>query len=317
MLDRNTLYNRKASLIIRQGDKGLDLSSMHFKFQTVQEDAESPANCSIRVFNLKQETVAAIRGEYSRVVVQAGYEGNYGIVFDGTIKQYRIGREPDGVNTYLDILASDGDIAYNWATCRRVLAPGSTPMQRLREATAPLEKYGVKLGTVVEGSLGTGGILPRGKVLFGMAKAITRSQVRNMGATWSIQDGKIKVIALEGYLPGEAVVLTSKTGLIGRAEQTEEGIRVRCLMNPKLVVGGTVKIDNASINQIVQQDPDVAPLRYNHPYSGLQQLADISADGLYRIYVAEYVGDTRGPDWYVDLICLTIHPTTRKVTAYG
>lgn len=317
MVDRNTLYGRKASLVVRQGDKGLDLSAMHFKFQTVQEDAESPANCAIRVFNLKQETVAAIRGEYSRVVVQAGYDGNYGLVFDGTIKQYRIGREPDGVNTYLDILASDGDLAYNWATCRRVLAPGSTPMQRLREATAPLEGLGVKLGTVVEGSMGTGGILPRGKVLFGMAKTMIRSQVQNMGATWSIQDGKIKVIALEGYLPGEAVVLTSGTGLIGRVEQTEEGMKVRCLMNPKLVVGGTVKIDNASINQTLQQNPDAAPLRYNHPYTGLQQLADISADGLYRIYVAEYVGDTRGPDWYVDLTCLTIHPTTRKVTAYG
>jgi len=104
------LFGRKASMLLVQGDKALDLSDMHFRFKTVQEDAEAPGNCEIRVWNLSEATIKTIRGEYTKVILQAGYdEAPFGVIFTGTIKQYRIGREPDAVNNYLDILAADGD----------------------------------------------------------------------------------------------------------------------------------------------------------------------------------------------------------------
>ncbi len=309
------LYMRKATLLLVQGDKALDLSEMHFRFKTVQEDAESPGNCEIRIWNLSEKTIKAIRGEYSRVVLQAGYEeAPFGVIFDGTIKQYRIGREPDGVNTYLDILAADGDEAYNFAYCSRTLARGSSPGDRIAAAVAAMSSKGVTGGDVLIPS--TGGILPRGKVLFGMAKAIIRSEVQTLQSSWSIQNGRVQVIPLSGYLPGEAVVLNSLSGLIGRPEQTIDGVRARCLINPRIRIGGLIKIDNKSINQIVQANPDAAPLAYNQ-YAGLQQLATVTEDGIYRVYVAEHQGDTRGQEWYTDLICLTVDPVTQKVKAYG
>jgi hypothetical protein len=50
-------------------------------------------------------------------------------------------------------------------------------------------------------------------------------------------------------MPGEAVVLTSGTGLLGRPEQTEDSIEIVSLLNPLLKIGSRVQIDNASINQ--------------------------------------------------------------------
>lgn len=291
------------------GGKGLDLSALRFTFHTSQQDVESPNNCTIRVYNLSDETVQQIRGEYSQVTLQAGYDEGYGVIFSGTVKQFKIGRE-NATTTYLDLLAADGDIAYNFAVVSKTLAASSTSSQRIREAIGALAVHGVSSGYLAGG---TGGILPRGKVLFGMARAILRSEVQNMGASWNINNGKVNVVPLDGYLPGQAVELSSHTGLIGLPEQTNEGIKLRSLLNPRIVVGGLVKVDNKSINQTLQANPASAPVPYNQ-YASLQLLAKTTTDGLYRVFVAEHNGDTRGSAWYTDIICLAIDSATKKVT---
>lgn len=100
-------YKRKASLLLVDDDEVLDLSNLRFRFQVKAMDVESPNNAAIRVYNLSRDTLVKIRGEFSRVILQAGYDNNFGVIFDGTIKQFRIGREGT-TDTYLDILAADG-----------------------------------------------------------------------------------------------------------------------------------------------------------------------------------------------------------------
>lgn len=301
------------SAYVAGADQALELSDMHVKFETKQEDEESPNNCSIRIENLAADTVTKIQEEYDRVVLQAGYWGApFGVIFQGEVKQFRKGRT-DAKTTYLDVLAADGDMAYNYALLNRTLAAGSDARQRVQAVVAAMQPYGVQPGQVQVPN--TGGVLPRGKVLFGLAKAAMRQIVRAQGATWSIQNGKVNVTPLDGYASDEAVVLTSQTGLIGRPEQTENGVYARCLINPRIQVGGLVMIDNKSINRTEQQKSVAiqgAQLAYNR-YAGVQMLADVAADGLYRVYVAEMKGDTRGQDWYMDLVLLAVNPVTGKV----
>lgn len=328
----NELYLRKASLLLLPGPlrgnnpsafqpgdgEPLDLSEMRFTFQTKQEDEESPNNASIRVYNLAPELVARIKGEYGRVVLQAGYEDAYfGVIFDGTVKQWREGREANKVDTYLDILAADGDLAYNYALVNTALSRESTRKQRLMAAIAPMLPLGATPGKLVVPE--TGGVLPRGRVLFGLARGAVRGQSLNFGATWNISNGQINVVPLAGYMPGKAVVLNSMTGLIGRPEQTQDGVKARSLINPRISAGTLVEINNQSINQISQQKDHAIPgaqLPYDK-WAGIQQLATISADGLYRVYVAEFNGDTRGSAWYMDLILLAVDPVTREVKGNG
>lgn len=311
----NGQYGRKVSLLLVEGEKALDLSDFHIRFETAQQDEESPNNCTIRVYNLSETTIKKVREEYSRVVLQAGYmNAPFGVIFDGTIKQFRIGRE-NNITTYLDILAADGDEAYNWAVVRQSLAAGSSHSDRVNAIIKEMTPKGVTAGKIIYPD--TGGVLPRGKVLFGYAKGAMRQVVRTMGSTWSIQNGKVNIIPLDSYLPGEAVVLTSATGLIGRPEQTQDGIKARCLLNPKIIVGGTVKIDNKSINQTVNRDANAPPGPAYNQYAGVQMLASVTADGLYRVYVAEHVGNNRGLEWYTNIICLTVNPVTQKVKPYG
>ena len=180
-----------------------------------------------------------------------------------------------------------------------------------------MTEYGVSEGYVDERGL-LGGVIPnpRGKVLWGLPRAHLRASCLSTGSSWTINKGKVDVLPLSGYKPGEAVVLTSQTGLIGRPEQTNDGIRARCLLNPRIDVGALVQIDNRSINLTLNQSPSQAPVPFNQ-WTGIQNLASVTADGIYRVYVAEHKGDTRGQEWYTDLTCLAVNPSTDRVAEYG
>lgn len=289
---------RACSLIVGpDSGEGLDLSALRIVFQTKKGDLETPNSAEISVYNLSDDTAARIRREFTQVCLSAGYEGNAGLIFRGNIRQVRVWRE-NGVDTILSILAADGDRAYNFATVNTTLAAGSRPADRVRVCQGSMQSKGAGAGYTPD--LG-GQPLPRGKVMYGMARQYMRDEARDTGTDWSIQDGKVQMVSRKGYLPGEAVVLTHETGLVGSPEQTQDGISVRALLNPCLRVGGRIKINNMSIRTMQ------SPLKM----AAGQQAARLDADGYYRIIKVEFRGDTRGNDWYADMVCIGIDDTAR------
>lgn len=292
-------YKRFCSLIVSGGDgEGLDLSELRIEFKVRQWDIQTPNSADIRIWNLKPETSKRVEKEFTRVTLQAGYEGaDAGIIFDGTIVQIRRGRA-NATDTFLDIMAADGDAAYNFAVVNASLAAGSKPEDRLKAITAAMEKYEVTQGATPEDGLGDA-TLPRGKVMFGMAQDHMRDLAASTLTTWSIQNGKVNVVKKDGYLPDEAVVLNSQTGLIGLPEQTQDGINARCLLNPKLKVSGRVQINNASVQRAA------ASLQY----TAINYFPSVAEDGFYRIVVIDHEGDTRGDAWYSDIVCVAIDET--------
>jgi hypothetical protein len=304
-------YLRKIGLVVtkpaQQGAtpstalNGIDLSELRITFKTTQSDVQTPNTALIRVYNLSDQTANQIQREFTGVKLQAGYQnGAFGIIFDGTIKQVRRGRE-NQVDTYLDIYAADGDIPYNQTTVNISLAAGATEQDKLDAVTKAM---GLPKGYVLD--------LPpaksaRGQVLYGMGHAHLSQIAEAAGARWSIQNGKLQMIPTTGYLPGTAVVLNSNTGMIGLPEQTEGGIEVKCLLNPNIKIAGLLQINNASIQQsllggkILRQ-----PGRTNT--TGF--LPTLSNDGLYMVLVCEHEGDMRGQPWDSKLTCLGVDRTS-------
>ena len=113
----------------------------------------------------------------------------------------------------------------------------------------------------------------------------------------------LQVVPLSGVLPGEAIVLNSSTGLIGRPEQTDTGVKFRCLLNPLMVVGGSLQIDQkdiaeAQIEDSKDKDKEPAPA--------------LASDGFYRILSLELNGDNRANDWYCEGVCLDIDTSVEE-----
>jgi hypothetical protein len=263
-------YNRKFNLLLstRSGDT-LDVGSLKVIFKIKKTDAQTPNTAEVRVYNLNETTSRRIRSEFSKITIQAGYESNYGVIFLGNIKQVTYGRD-NGVDSFVDISAGDGDEAYNYAIISTTISSGAKQSDQVAASAKSMSGNGIGTGFV--DNMG-GQSLPRGKVMYGMARDYLRQSTQSTDATWSIQDGRLQIVKRSGILPSQAVVLNSKSGLIGTPEQTGNGLKARCLLNPLLKIGGRVMLDG---------------------------------DGVYRLLAVEHLGDSLGNDWYSDITCLSV-----------
>lgn len=296
-------YIRKCSLILgdREGN-GLELSGLHVKFTVYKSDTQSPAYADIRVYNVSSETAESLQKEYTHVFLQAGYEGNFGLIFSGAVRQYRKGRE-NATDTYFDILAQDGDEGYNFAVTNTTLAAGWKQQDLHERVMQAFDPFGIKTGYVPEFG---GPPMPRGKVCYGMARDYMRTLADSAGTSWHIADGMLNMIPVASTLPGEAEVITAKTGMIGLPQQTINGITVKCLLNPKIRYGGKIKLDNASIQAA----------QFSVAYAAINYFPSLDADGVYKVYAVTMTGDTRGDAWYSDLICAAVDGTAPLTGPY-
>lgn len=319
-------FGRAASLLLVNGTEALDLSNLRFRFRVEAADIETPNTARIRVYNPSPERVKQATFEFNNVILQAGYGTNPGQIFKGTIKQFRYGKETN-VDTFLDIFAADGDLAYNFGLVSASTPANSTSQQRINQLLAALQNGENQVAQVV-GQNPTqlqldpnvakilsnyGGILPRGKVQFGLARSYLRDLANSAGARWSIQNGVLTLVPLDSYLPGEAIAVNTMTGMIGIPEATDQGVTVRMLLNPAIRVGHLIQLNNADITttQIKQQ--------FFPGYKDFNLIAtvDTSTDAYYRVVVVEHEGDTRDQPWYTDVICLLVNPDVQSVAAYG
>lgn len=304
------LYLRKVSITVADASgNALDVSNLRCKFIVKQHTLQNPNTCDLRIYNLSASTLNRIKvgGEFTRVRMTAGYDGQYGLIFDGSIVQTKNGRESK-VDTFLDVIAADGDQAYNFATVNGTLAAGHTAEDHLKMVIDSMRPHGVTAGYLPPL---TSPPSPRGRVVYGMCRDELQRIATNNQCTWSIQNGAVTMLGNKAVLPGAAIVLTSKTGMLGLPIQTTEGILIRCLLNPNLLVGGAVKIDNKSVQQA----------RIDTSLTGGPQnafLPSIKNDGFYRMVVVEHSGDTRGTNFYSELVCIGIDaPTTPALVSKG
>lgn len=301
MATSQVLFGRSAQLFLLNDRNVYDISQMRFRFRINASDVETPNTAEIRVYNLSKGSKQLAISEYSSVVLNAGYGQNPQQIFKGTIKQFRSGKESN-VDDFLDILAADGDLPYNFGIINKSLGAGSTPDQQFK---ALADAAQLPVDGRVAGFLGTGGILPRGKVMFGLAREYFRDIAKTNQARWSIQNGVATLVPLDSYLPGTIVKINSMTGMVGVPEATEQGISVQMLLNSQLQVGCLLQINNADITQTTIKQQSFPS------FTDLNLVAGVSKDddGLYRVIVIEHSGDTRDNEWYSDVICLLVDKT--------
>lgn len=317
MLTDSDQFGRACTLVVYGlTEEGLDLSELRIKFSIKQTTSMTPNTADIRVYNVSHETALLIKNTYAptfsagfigknrgRVILQAGYVGNFGVIFQGNIKQVIIGRE-NATDTYIDIIAGDGDRAYNFAVVNKTLAAGSIQMNQVLAALEPMSKKGVDLGHVQLNSFSR---LPRAKVMYGNATNYLRNVGQATNQDWSIQNEKVTFIPLNSYLPDQAVVLSSDTGMIGTPQQTNEGINVKCLINPLLKIGSRIKLNNDNILNL--------KIDLNATATSVKVPSALTQDGVYYILVIEHIGDTRGVEWYSNLVTLSVAPTTNPLNS--
>lgn len=301
---------RKCSLVVSDNTgKAIELSSLRVNFNVRHAIIETPNTLVARVYNLNSTTRQKVENEFTKVTLTAGYEGNFGKIFDGTIKQIFRGRE-SAVDDYLDIFAADADLAHNWGVINRTLSAGYSKDQIYDAIAGSISKFDVQPGTAPD-ELKNTPQAPRGRVLWGMTRDEARRLAEDHHMSWNINNSELSFLPLTAYKPGTEAVISSQTGMIGIPQQTQDGIQVTCLLNPSIGAGTRIKIQNSPgrgspIAQFTR--PGVIGL----DYTSIQVPPSTDANGEYKVLYIDHIGETRGNPWYSHITCVSIDPTAQQ-----
>lgn len=324
-------------LLVDESGAGISLSDFKVVFDIEWTNALWPRVATVKIYNLKKDTVSRIQGkEFSRLKMIAGYDGlaapvevsqvgiarnvdstqvgqtdgqNFGQIFDGEIRFTITGRD-NPTDTYILIQAIDGHQAFVAAKVNTTLAAGYTVADLHAATMQSFQPFGVTQGITAQMP---DTVFPRGRVMYGMARDVMSNVADQCNANWQIVDGQAQLVSTDKYIH-EAIVLNSRTGLIGMPQQTMgAGVNVRCLINPNIRVSGLIELDQASVYRTALSSDEVqrsggrifetennGNLNVN---GSLQQPASIATDGVYIVQSISYTGDTRGQAWYMDLMC--------------
>jgi hypothetical protein len=278
----------------------LELSDFKCQFHVRHADIQTPNSVDAMFYNVSEQTSNLIRDEFTDIVLYAGYEqGAYGLVFKGNIKRTRYGRQ-NAIDTYLHVMAADGDEAITQALVSATLGAGYSREAVYSAIGSTLRPYGISVDPLPADVAAAGQPSPRGRAIFGMSRDQMRTFARGNDLVWSIQDERLSVARLGQTNPRAIVVdLNSRTGLIGIPNQTQNGIMARALLNPAMRPRGLVRINQR----------DIATAPFSPAYGAINYFPSIASDGLYHIVAVDFLGDTRGNDWYSDLVLLAVNGT--------
>lgn len=297
--------------------EALDLSDFRCTFHILQAMVGKPCTAVIKVYNVAQSTVdriavptnAVVGSKRLKVLIEAGYQEDHSLIFQGDLWWKSTGRESE-TDTYMTLVAATGDRAHQYAVVNASVPKGASQEQIFDAVMQPMKEKGVQPSGKPDTMSGT---LARGKVLYKMAADAVQSFADTNGLEWGYGAGGLVMIRKDKTYKKseEVIVLNAQTGLIGRPTVTADGVEATCLLQPRIDLGSLVQIDNATIQSGSYDTAVQADLLQNAAVQG----AFTSSDGLYRVLGREHVGDTRGNDWYTHIICAGVHASQTPMNA--
>tara|TARA_R110001592_G_scaffold124014_2_gene332598 strand:+ start:1093 stop:1935 length:843 start_codon:yes stop_codon:yes gene_type:complete len=271
------IFNRQA--VITVGTLRLEGYRVTFKIRKTLE--REPNTCEVQIFNLSAKNRAAV-GELTPskgakrgipVKIEGGYETTGGpqLLWLGDLRTSLSYKE--GPTWVTSLSSGDGEKAQQTSRMGQSFGP-RTPIATILKAI--VGALGIGEGNISrflgESAGNTGRTAFSGVVLQGSAAYHLDNWTRAIGASWSVQDGELQLLKDGTTATGRSVLLSPPTGLIGVPVVEADGnLSVTSFILPDVDIGGVVVVKSESV------------------------------EGNFRIDQAEWVGDTRGQDWYVSI----------------
>jgi len=273
-------YKRVYELtVIPPGGEARIIKGLRVNFEITKSILSFPNLARITLYNPNQDTLSALEEKYTRIVLNAGYEGDLRLLFKGDVRN--VFQTKTGRDRLLTIYSGDGEKSWQNATFNKTLSESLSVSSAIQEV----------LKTFSDVNIGTLQGLPqvadklRGQVLSGSSKDIMDNFAEEYGFSWSIQDGEIIITPEQEPLEGDqAVLVTAATGMIGSPTITEIGVDVTTLLNPRLLP------NRGFIIESLNADVSIGNLFFRN-------VKRTSAEGLYKIQEVVFRGDSRDGDW--------------------
>lgn len=270
----------------------------------------------INIYNLDQATTQQLLGNQMQdlvVTVSAGYQkGSYGVIWTGPVFQPLFERE-NATDFKVTLHCILGLVLERRNYIDKNFAAGITQADMMKQIAdsafvkIPVQKISNNLKKAT---------LPRGKTVFGNPGRYFRQIAEDNNMQWWLGDKGLAMGFPDEDLPeqvspeltfsppllptpntaGQPLSNPANGVIIGTPIQTQYGVFFRALLNPNVGVRipiQKIKIDNALLRkQKLLLDPNG---------TGPAKISLLDQDGEYAVAGARFIGDTRGPSWYVDV----------------
>jgi hypothetical protein len=269
-------WQRSAKLVIGdlKGAHAIDVSNLRFTFDVTRTLSPSTNKSTIKIYNLSNEHMDAIKIRQQMVYLQAGYGGALQLLSSGTIQRSEHAATPPDFETTLE--TRDGSIGMDYGILRRSFSAGTV---RRDIVTAIIESMAPDVGA---GDLTISDLdqtTPARVVFSGSSKRAMSTCARAWGLDWNVDVGLLNVTSRVGALGRKeiATVLGPTTGLLGSPVRTSSGCKVEAMLAPNVAPGGWVKIESHLVN------------------------------GFFKVLAVKHSGDTFGDEWKSEIECQDIN----------
>ena len=278
-------YMRKYRVIVTSKEAGIDfdVSDLRCRFKVEKAVKATGNNAQIMLFNVSEDGVASVQVGDS-VVLEAGYKnGNYGMIYAGEVVQAYM-EYSDDVDSAMVIMCQDADKFLTKSIVVKTVGAGASQTDIINDIIS--ENEGLS-GGAISPALNEK-LLPRGKILFGKSADYVEQIAKSNNSQFYIENGTLNIAAATEYASNMAVELSPTTGLIGVPEQTEQGVKGRCLITPSMRLNTLIHIDVRNVNALANAKGKASETK------------KMNADGIYKVIKLTYEGDTRDTDWYCE-----------------
>jgi hypothetical protein len=263
------LFKRDVRIVVST----IEITKLSVSFVVNRSIKPEPNTAEIKVYNLNAkhrselEQLAAVP-----VSIEAGYDKATTMLFSGELRTAITRQEGPDLITVLS--SGDGEKKCQTSRVAVSVAKGTMASTVIKEVAKAIGVGDGNLDDAVKNLqlAKVGNMFSAGTVIYGNAAREMTALCRSVGLTWSVQDGKLQLLPLRQVLPGEAILLSASTGLVGSPTVDNKGVMsCRMLMLPDVMPGRALVLDSKRLK------------------------------GAYRIEATKHVGFTAGQDWYVDV----------------
>ncbi len=281
-------FHRNIRATIGLGDSGVVVTDLRMSFEVRRSllGGDVPNTCTLDIFNLSRDSRERMsEAPHKTLWLEVGYGSDSPVlhqIFTGHATA-PIVHTHDDATWRSRILAMDSYVNRRNATISKSFAAG-TPVQTILDAVA--ETFGLSL-EIPPGDLDGIRSPLRPLALSGGSVEVLETLTKGYGLDWSPQDGVIEVSGPNSfYATTDVPEISPETGMIGSPIVMDEGVEVRCLLNPLIKVKRPVIIRSEAadlqVHELIARTVDDAP-----------QLRD----GAYGVAEVVHSGDTHGNDW--------------------
>jgi hypothetical protein len=275
-------WKRDLSVTLSGKGGSLTVENLKISFDGTKTLGSKQNQFTVDIWNLIPSHRKQLGDEFDKIEVRAGYkELNPGVIFSGNIRDVTNTLEEDGgLNVKSHLECGDGDKGFNQGAISKTFPAKTKPKDMVKAVLKTMPE-------IDAGPLRGLDDLPETKrpvSIFGWSFRQLDTFARQYGFYWSVQNGKAQTMKRDEALD-DVIVLSKQTGVVGVPDQTDKGIKVKCLLNPRLLPGRQIDVRSDFLDE----------------NSGRGKQATDQGGGLFRVASVHLYGGNREDDFFCEV----------------